>query len=135
MVGNIFGGQDQNDGDYLDDYLLGNQNDMSMGDGSVGNQGNMRAKEPANLDYFTSTGQQKPNMEHRAQKIKLNVSDLSSQQPRVKREPPTLKGQSIMGLVNKLSNMGFSMHERFLKLNKKGLSYFSEKPPNFDENE
>lgn len=34
-----------------------------------------------------------------------------------------------MGSVNKLSNWGWSLHPRFLKLNKRGLSYFKDKPP------
>lgn len=39
-----------------------------------------------------------------------------------------MKGKNLIGYVNKLSNWGFSNNERVLKLNKKGLSYFS-KPP------
>ena len=34
-----------------------------------------------------------------------------------------------MGQVHKLSNWGYSNHPRFLKLNKKGLSYFRKNPP------
>ena len=45
------------------------------------------------------------------------------------RENKELKGQAIMGKVLKLSNWGWSNHERFLKLNKKGLCYFSALPP------
>ena len=45
------------------------------------------------------------------------------------RENRELKGQAIMGRVFKLSNWGWSIHERFLKLNKKGLCYFSAPPP------
>jgi len=40
-----------------------------------------------------------------------------------------------MGNVNKLSNWGYSNHPRFLKLNKKGLSYFRDKPPAVDDTE
>lgn len=42
---------------------------------------------------------------------------------------PQLNGEAIMGVVNKLSNWGWSQHPRFLKLNKRGLSYFKNKPP------
>lgn len=45
------------------------------------------------------------------------------------KENKELKGQAIMGRVFKLSNWGWSIHERFLKLNKKGLCYFSSPPP------
>ena len=47
----------------------------------------------------------------------------------VQDSPPQLKGEAKMGNVNKLSNWGWSLHPRFLKLNKKGLSYFKNKPP------
>ena len=40
---------------------------------------------------------------------------------------------AIMGNVKKLSGWGWKLHDRFLKLNKKGLSYFREKPPDFEE--
>jgi len=43
--------------------------------------------------------------------------------------PVELKGKPLIGLVNKLSGWGFSLHQRFLKLNKKGLAYFREAPP------
>lgn len=39
-----------------------------------------------------------------------------------------LKGKVLVGQVNKLSNWGFSLNLRFLKLNKKGLAYFSKLP-------
>ena len=48
------------------------------------------------------------------------------------KENKELKGQAIMGRVFKLSNWGWSIHERYLKLNKKGLSYFSAPPPEVD---
>ena len=39
-----------------------------------------------------------------------------------------IKGNALFGRVYKLSGWGFSLNERFLKLNKMGLCYFS-KPP------
>ena len=35
-----------------------------------------------------------------------------------------VKGRAIMGLVVKLGNWGLNTHERLLKVNRKGLSYF-----------
>ena len=35
-----------------------------------------------------------------------------------------IKGRKLIGKVFKLSNYGFTEHERLLKLNKKGLSYY-----------
>ena len=42
--------------------------------------------------------------------------------------PPALKGKQIFGQVFKLSGWGYSLNERYLKLNKKGLGYFSKAP-------
>lgn len=39
-----------------------------------------------------------------------------------------LKGKPMVGVVNKLGNWGIDNNERFLKLNKKGLSYYQSKP-------
>ena len=45
-----------------------------------------------------------------------------------------VKGKAIMGLVVKLGNWGLNTHERLLKLNRKGLSYFRKLPPDYDPN-
>ena len=39
-----------------------------------------------------------------------------------------IKGKALFGKVFKLSGWGFSLNERFLKLNKLGLCYFSKAP-------
>ena len=44
-----------------------------------------------------------------------------------------IKGRKLVGKVWKLSNYGYSQHERILKLNKKGLSYYKTVPPDFNE--
>lgn len=41
----------------------------------------------------------------------------------------------MIGRVWKLSNLGFSEHERLLLLNKKGLSYYRRIPDDFKEHE
>ena len=44
-----------------------------------------------------------------------------------------IKGRKLIGKVWKLSNYGYSQHERLLKLNKKGLSYYRHVPVDFNE--
>ena len=44
-----------------------------------------------------------------------------------------IRGKKLYGRVWKLSNYGYSQHERLLILNKKGLSYYREVPEDFKD--
>ena len=44
-----------------------------------------------------------------------------------------IKGRKLIGRVMKLSNMGYSQHQRLLKLNHKGLSYYKHVPADFND--
>lgn len=72
--------------------------------------------------YQGSNTAVKPGLGTSAIKNKAAAQKLKTEQENM------LKGRPLIGYVNKLSNWGYSNNERVLKLNKKGLSYFS-KPP------
>ena len=107
----------------LDDYVLQDQDDsipLRFG-GNTNVRDDQTSAAAANtrmnaLNYLTSKDKRGS---------KQGASMMASEE---------VKGKAIMGLVVKLGNWGLNTHERLLKLNRKGLSYFRKLPPDYDPN-